>query len=73
MSDKSDTPEGHTMRPAWILTLLGALFSGCATKHEPEREGVWIERTTPMVRCWQTPEGTVCRSDRRIPTVELGI
>lgn len=54
--------------------VLAALFlTACTTPtHTPERDGVWITKPREMVRCWETKEGVVCRSDRVIQAESLG-
>lgn len=52
--------------------LLLCLFLSACT-HDPARNGIWIVKPTPIVRCEATEQGTVCRSVRAIPAEEVGI
>lgn len=58
------------MRP--LLLVACVVLSACTTPHHPKREGVWITTPAAMVRCWQTPEGVVCRSDTAIAAESVG-
>lgn len=59
------------MRP--LLLVACVVLSACTTPpHTPERDGVWITKPREMVRCWETKEGVICRSDRVIQAESLG-
>lgn len=67
----------YALAPWYALkktAVLAALFlTACTTPpHTPERDGVWITKPREMVRCWETKEGVVCRSDRVIQAESLG-
>ena len=66
--------EEHHPMPDVKAAVLAALFlTACTTPpHTPERDGVWITKPREMVRCWETKEGVVCRSDRVIQAESLG-
>lgn len=56
------------------LTLIACtILAACTTPHDPAREGVWIVKPAPLVRCEQTPEGVVCGSVRAVQVEEVGI
>lgn len=68
----------------WISAFLGGksrllasavccVLASCTTPHDPAREGIWIVKPTPMVRCQQTPEGVVCGSVRALRAEDVGI
>lgn len=57
------------------IVLAAVALNGCATPHNPERDGVWIwiHRPREIIQCEQTPAGVVCRGRHSIPAEEVGV